>query len=142
MTRFVSFTTGVDAASLRGDGLRTHLLDQLHRILVDILGYERIEKALDGLFRGESLVQGLLDRDGGGDLEDGRSAGAEAQGSLGLHVRGITGRHQQVPIGLIEGEDVVLARHRLGHEQDGIRITSRAVHDVETEVLGDQAAES
>ena len=52
---------------------------------------------------------------GEGDLEDGGPAGAEAQGPLGLHIGGITGRHQQVPIRLVERVDVMLASHGLRH---------------------------
>ncbi len=124
-----------------GNGLRAHLLDELDGSLVEGVHVHPAEQRLHRPLGREARVERLLDRTGRGHLEVGRASGAEAEGSLGLHVRGITGGDDQVALVLDDREDEVLARHRLGDQPRGVRVGRRQVGHAKAEVLRHQGGE-
>ncbi len=122
------------AGILFGDRLRAHLLDEPEHVLA--LGFERAEKGLHRLLRRVALVHGLLDGRRRSHLEEGGTTRRETQGALRLDVRRIAGRHYEVTVVFHQGVDMVLARHRLRNQEDGVGVGRLEIRHLEPEVIG------
>ena len=77
---------------------------------------------------------------GRGHLEYGGSTRAEPQRTLRFHLGGVTRGDEEVPIGLVEGIDVVPPCQRLRHEKRRIRVTRPEIGHIQPEIGGHQLA--
>ena len=69
------------------------------------------------------------------------SAGAKSQGALRFHLGGIAGSDEEVAIRFVERIDVMPSRHRLRHEERGVRVTDREFCNIEPEIGSNQPAQ-
>ena len=122
------------------DGLGAHFLDQLDRILADVVD-QPTQEGVDGLLWGKAIVECVLNRPRRGDFEQGCPPCAEAQSALRLHVGRVTRRDNEVAIVFGDREYVVLPCHRLWNQQRGVRVSLFEFRDVESKILRHEAGE-
>ena len=111
-------------------------LDEAFHVIVDVLE-DRFDDAVLRVAQGDRVEQ----RDGRGDLHDGRPAGGEPDGLFGVEVDRCARSHEQVPVVLTKREHLELMDDARGQELGGRWLGGRQIRDPEAVVRRDAVRE-